>query len=184
MSTVEKIIVERVAVTVPLDAPNGVDIDGIIPVFHGWIQRGAVPGALIDVADYRHVHNGPAVMLIAHELDYTLDLAQGGIGMTVTRKRTAGPTELAKSVVWCVEHARQAIAELGQDVSGIGTEPATDSAIRVRVLDRRAVPSAAEGAAGALPALEDAARQILGEGATVTPDWAPPAPVTARLRAG
>lgn len=179
----DRLIVDRIAVTVPLDAPDGVDIDGMIPAFHGWIQRGVVPGTLIDVADYRHVHNGPAVMLIAHELDYTLDLAEGGIGMTVTRKRTAGPTELAKSVAWCLEHAQQAIAALSEDVPGIGAEPATDAAIRVRVLDRRAVPSTPEGEASALPALEEAARQILGEGATVSPDWAPPAPVTARLRA-
>ena len=176
--------VQQVSVKFFVADPESVDQAALIPIFHAWIrERRLGDRLLIDVADYRHVHNGPAVMLIAHELDYTLDLAEGGIGMTVTRKRTAGPTELAKSVAWCLEHAQQAIAALSEDVPGIGAEPATDAAIRVRVLDRRAVPSTPEGEASALPALEEAARQILGEGATVSPDWAPPAPVTARLRA-
>ena len=37
----------------------------LIPVFHGWIQTRALADVLIDVVDYRHVPDGPGVMLIA-----------------------------------------------------------------------------------------------------------------------
>lgn len=46
------------------------DLEEFIPVFHRWIQRQALPGLLIDVADYRHVAGGPGIVLIGHEGDY------------------------------------------------------------------------------------------------------------------
>src|SRR5437867_6303133 len=58
-----------------------------IGVFHGFIQRAAVPGLLIDVADYAHVPDGPGVILIGHEVDYGIDLAGGRTGLLTTRKR-------------------------------------------------------------------------------------------------
>ena len=45
----------------------------LIPVYHRWIQQGALQDLLIDVADYSHVPAGPGVMLIAHEGNYALD---------------------------------------------------------------------------------------------------------------
>ena len=45
----------------------------VIPVFHRWIQTQAVDGLLIDVADYTHLPTGPAVILIAHEGQYSID---------------------------------------------------------------------------------------------------------------
>ena len=49
------------------------DILKLIPMFHRWIQQGALSDLLIDVADYSHVPAGPGVMLIAHEGNYALD---------------------------------------------------------------------------------------------------------------
>lgn len=54
--------------------------DGIVPesekivsIFHKWIQEKAAEELLIDVADYKHVPNGPGVILIGHEANYSLD---------------------------------------------------------------------------------------------------------------
>ena len=45
-----------------------------IPVFHSWIQNNAVEDhLLIDVADYSHIQDGPGVMLVAHEGNFSLD---------------------------------------------------------------------------------------------------------------
>ena len=41
---------------------------------------------LIDVADYRHVPAGPAVMLIGHEADYSLDNRDHRYGLRYNRK--------------------------------------------------------------------------------------------------
>jgi hypothetical protein len=49
------------------------DILKLIPLYHRWIQQGALEDLLIDVADYSHVPAGPGVMLIAHEGNYALD---------------------------------------------------------------------------------------------------------------
>ena len=59
----------------------------IIPVFHQWIQEHAVPGLLIDVADYTHLVDGPSVLLVAHEANYALDEADGRPGLSYTRKQ-------------------------------------------------------------------------------------------------
>jgi hypothetical protein len=45
----------------------------IVPVFHRWITERALGEVLIDVADYRHVFQGPGITLIGHESTYHLD---------------------------------------------------------------------------------------------------------------
>ncbi len=42
---------------------------------------------LIDVADYKHVPDGPGVMLIGHDGDFSIDLAEGRPGPRYVRKR-------------------------------------------------------------------------------------------------
>jgi hypothetical protein len=61
-----------------------------VPVFHSWIQQQAIPGhLLIDVHDYSHVHQGPGILLVAHEGNFSLDQAEGRLGLYYYRK-TAG----------------------------------------------------------------------------------------------
>ena len=57
-----------------------------IPVFHRWIQSNALPELLIDVADYRHVPDGPGVLLVAHEAIYSLDSTGGRLGLLYNRR--------------------------------------------------------------------------------------------------
>jgi hypothetical protein len=70
------------------------ELHRFIGVFHGFIQEAAVPGLLIDVADYAHVPDGPGVMLIGHDVDYGIDLTRGRTGLLAVRKR-AGDEGLA-----------------------------------------------------------------------------------------
>ncbi len=66
---------------------TAVSLVDIIPVFHRWIQEQAVEGLLIDVADYKHVADGPGILIIGHEGDYALDQENGRSGLLYTRKR-------------------------------------------------------------------------------------------------
>ena len=59
----------------------------ILPIFQRWIQEHAVPGMLIDVIDYKHVPEGPGVVLVADEADYAYDLGEGQPGLLYLRKR-------------------------------------------------------------------------------------------------
>lgn len=61
----------------------------VVPVFHGWIQDKRLEDELlIDVADYSHVHEGPGVLLLSHEGQYSLDGAGGRLGLSYTRRRS------------------------------------------------------------------------------------------------
>ena len=70
------------------------DLAAVIPVFHSWIQDQVFEELLIDVADYRHVHHGPGLMLIGHEADYSLDETDGQLGLRYNRKAPVAGTNL------------------------------------------------------------------------------------------
>ena len=70
-----------------LEQPAGVDLAAFTPVFQRWIQQKALEGQLIDVADYRHVFEGPGVVLIGHDSDYSIESRAGRVGLLYTRKR-------------------------------------------------------------------------------------------------
>ncbi len=63
-----------------------IDLEDLIPMFHEWIRSASVPEFLVDVADYRHVPDGPGVMLIALEADYSLERTDGRWGLRYNRK--------------------------------------------------------------------------------------------------
>ncbi len=61
--------------------------EDILPIFQRWIQEHTIEGMLIDVIDYKHVPDGPGIVLIADEFDLAYDLADGEIGLYYVRKR-------------------------------------------------------------------------------------------------
>ena len=68
--------------------PQAVKLETLIPVFHGWIQSKACEEIMIDVADYRHVHAGPGVVLVGHQADYSVDNTDNRLGIRYNRKAT------------------------------------------------------------------------------------------------
>ena len=68
--------------------PGAVDIRDFIPVFHSWIQEQKLEGhLLVDVHDYSHVQNGPGILLVAHEGNFSMDQAEGHLGLVYYRKQ-------------------------------------------------------------------------------------------------
>ena len=73
--------------------PASINLEDFIPIFHGWIQRQALEGhLLIDVHDYSHIQNGPGILLVAHEGNFSLDMSDGRPGLYYYRKT---PTALS-----------------------------------------------------------------------------------------
>ena len=71
--------------------PASVVLPSLVPVFHGWIQKQAVPGhLLIDVHDYSHIHNGPGILLVGHEGNFSMDMDGGEPGLFYYRKQPLG----------------------------------------------------------------------------------------------
>jgi len=85
--------IQHVRVKVFARQPVSIDQGEAIAVFHRWIQDRVCPEMLIDVADYRHVPNGPGVMLIGHEANYSLDSAKGRLGLLYSRKQAGGSAQ-------------------------------------------------------------------------------------------
>lgn len=73
----------RLSVRVLASSPPA-DLTPTIELFHRCIQRGLLAGLLLDVADYRHVPDGPGVLLVGHDVDHGVD----DRGLVVTRKRS------------------------------------------------------------------------------------------------
>jgi hypothetical protein len=70
--------------------PASIRLEDFIPLFHGWIQRQAVPDhLLIDVHDYSHIQGGPGILLVAHEANFSLDMSGGRPGLLYYRKTPA-----------------------------------------------------------------------------------------------
>src|SRR5688572_5034855 len=80
-------IPQRLSVKFFVKGNMPVDLAPFTPLFHRWIQNNTVEGLLVDVADYKHVPDGPGVVLIGHDVDYGLDLTAGKPGLLVRRKR-------------------------------------------------------------------------------------------------
>jgi hypothetical protein len=81
---------QHVNVKLYLGDPQAVKLETLVPVFHGWIQNKACEELLIDVADYRHVHAGPGVVLIGHQADYSVDNTDNRLGIRYNRKAALG----------------------------------------------------------------------------------------------
>jgi rhodanese-related sulfurtransferase len=130
------------------------DVEVFIPIFHRFIQQAAVEGLLIDVADYRHVPNGPAVALIGHDVDYVIDFTGGRAGLLTVRKRIDGLSagDALRETLRMGLGAVQAIEADGSS----GFRFATD-AVEVQVFDR----SAAQNNDADFEALCDEARPVL-----------------------
>jgi uncharacterized protein (DUF2126 family) len=77
---------QHLNVKVYLENPEAVNLAEFGAVFNSWIQTQRLEELLIDVADYLHVHNGPGIMLIGHEADYSLDNRAGRLGLLYNRK--------------------------------------------------------------------------------------------------
>jgi hypothetical protein len=105
--------IQHVRVKIFTREPSGVDLGDAIPVFHRWIQDHLWPELLIDVADYRHVTDGPGVMLIGHEANYNLDLTKGRLGLLYSRKQAGGAAQ--ENLRQAYEAARAACRSLEQE---------------------------------------------------------------------
>jgi hypothetical protein len=77
---------EHVNVKFLVKNPEDVDLEPLIPIFHGWIQGQVCEELLLDVADYRHVPAGPGVMVIGLQADYSVDNTDDRLGVRYNRK--------------------------------------------------------------------------------------------------
>ncbi|MGB0386242.1 MAG: hypothetical protein ACPGWR_15645 [Ardenticatenaceae bacterium] len=122
-------IPEHIKVKFFVEEPAAVDLPAFIPLFHGWIQNKTVEGLLIDVADYKHVPEGPGILLIGHEGDYAIDMANGRPGLLYSRKREWGDDHTLK------QRLRTVFRLALRACQPIEAEPAFEGRIKFRTDD-------------------------------------------------
>lgn len=91
--------VYKFGVKIFVSNPEAINIRDFIPVFQRWIQQQKITGhQLIDVHDYSHVHHGPGILLVAHEGNFSLDEADGRLGLVYIRKQPGSLSETVQTV--------------------------------------------------------------------------------------
>ncbi len=143
------------------DPTADVDLHAFIPVFHEFIREKTVEGLLIDVADYSHVPEGPGVVLIGHDVDYSTDLGAGQAGLlTVTKRIEAGEVaDLLDDAVRKCLLAAKAVRDNGSTGMTFSTE-----VLRVQVIDRLVARNCDESYALFQSEFEALARRLFGGG--------------------
>ena len=160
-------------VALPALAADAFDPGEAIPVFHDWVREQSCPELLVDVADYRHVPDGPGVLLIGHQADYALGSAGAGpsaggeasavsaLSLRYQRKATLPGTN--------AERLAQALASTLRAALRLAAEPALAGrlrfildGLRVVVNDRLLAPNTPQTAAVLLPELEAWFAGVLG----------------------
>lgn len=131
--------IQHINIKLYFENPETVNLADFGAVFNTWIQQQRLDELLIDVADYLHVHNGPGIMLIGHEADYSLDNRAGRLGLLYNRKeQIEGTTE--EKLVQAVRAALIA-AQILEKENGLKFN---GSEVQFIVNDRLLVPNTAE----------------------------------------
>ncbi len=80
--------VDKLGIKLFISDPESVSLKAFVPVFHTWIQKQLVEGhLLIDLHDYSHIPYGPGILLVAHEGNFSIDMADGRPGLLYYRKQ-------------------------------------------------------------------------------------------------
>ena len=94
--------VHRIGFKFFADDPASVRLDDFIPIFHRWIQQQNLSGhLLIDVHDYSHMHQGPGILLVGHEGNFSIDTNAGRPGLIYYRKTPTALTPIEHLTTIC-----------------------------------------------------------------------------------
>jgi hypothetical protein len=141
---------------------ENVDQGEVLNLFHEWIQENKLDDLLIDVADYRHVPEGPGVILVAHNAFYSLDNAQGRLGLLFNR-RTPVDGDAQQVLTQALEAARNFARLMAGEERFEGKVILDRKSLQIVVNDRHFAQNTDETFAALLPDTEAALNQTLGE---------------------
>jgi len=131
--------IQHVNIKFYLENPEAVKLADYAAVFNTWIQKQRLEELLIDVADYLHVHNGPGIMLIGHEADYSLDNRAGRLGLLYNRKEQLDGTTQEK-----LTQAASAVLAVAQILEKENALKFNGQEVQIVINDRLLVPNTAE----------------------------------------
>ena len=166
---------------------SAIDLAAVVPVFHGFIQRHAIPDhLLIDVADYQHVHHGPGIVLVSHEANFYTDTGEGRLGLMYQRKQpVVGAETLRERLAHVVAAALRACVRLEDEPALGGRLRFRTDELLFRVNDRLLAPNSPETFACVEPDLRSFLSDLCpGDEVTLESRRSPPTLFEVRVRVG
>lgn len=152
--------IQHINVKVFVEGELPVEPEQFIAVFHGWVQEQAGEGVLIDVADYSHVPNGPGVMMIGLEADYSIDHTGGRWGLLYNRKAALAGSNMDR-IRDALCRAAAACVRLEEQFSAEGLQ-FSRTEFDVIINDRALAPNTSETWERARPEIEAGLKSALG----------------------
>ena len=134
---------QHINVKLLLESPEQVNLDSVVNVFHSWIQDQVCDELLLDVADYRHVYQGPGIVLIGHDADYSIDNTDGQLGLRYNRKAPLEGSNLNR-LTQAARAALTAAERLQADARLNGKCNLNGQNIQIFVNDRALAPNVTE----------------------------------------
>lgn len=149
-------------------ASDAVPDAAFVPIFHRWIRDRALDFVFIDVADYAHVPEGPAVMLVTDGVTFGLDRADGQLGLLAQQRRSVEGTT-ADTIALALQQTLAVANALEREGSLRGRLVFGRSRIRVEINDRLLAPNDDASFSMFAPAVIEATGRVFqGSRPTVT----------------
>ncbi len=150
---------QHINVKLLLGPATEADLEPLIPIFHNWIQDRLCPELLLDIADYRHVHAGPGVVLIGHEANYSVDNTDDRLGVRYNRKAVLNGNNQSR-LTQAAEAALVACQRLEADPRLGGRLRFNGEEIEIFVNDRLIAPNREATREAVRPELETFCREL------------------------
>ena len=156
-------------IDIKIFAENASDVNAteFIAVLQRWIREHTIPGTLIDVADYSHIHNGAGVILVGHEYNLSIDYGDGRMGLLVHDKLPAEDT-LEKRIGAAMKLAFNACAILEEEGEFKARLKFSRTNFRFFASDRLHAPNSDDTYTQVSFALEAATRAVSGGDAALS----------------
>jgi len=153
---------QRIGLKVFASDDSAVRAREFVPIFHRWIQTRALGELLlVDVADYAHVPEGPGAVLVAHEGNFSIDLADERLGLLFYRK-TPAPGTLVDRLRRLAHITLQAARLLEQDPALAGRLRFRGEALELFANDRLLAPNDDATRMAFAPALRELLTTLYG----------------------
>jgi hypothetical protein len=137
---------------------SSVDLTEFIPIFHEWIQKQIINDhLLIDVHNYSHIHEGPGILLVAHQGNFSVDFAEDRMGFAYYRKQPV------HSVAEILKPAVQGCRILGTDPRMQNRLNFSTDEVLIFANDRLVAPNNEEVFSQLQPQFSAALKEILGK---------------------
>lgn len=143
-TTTPALQVQKFAVKIPARSGGEIPLDAFIPILHRLIQTQAISDhLLVDVADYKHVVDGPGVLLVSHEANIHIDDTDGERGLLYVRKMPV-PGSFAKRIGTVIGYALGIADKLAQEPELAGRLTFHHDRLTLKLNDRLRAPNSAE----------------------------------------